>query len=44
LGSTQIILVDISGFILVPIYVHGMRKYERAIRETGQKKTIMFYE
>lgn len=30
--SAPFILVGFSGFILVPIYVHGMRKYEHAIK------------
>jgi MFS family permease len=34
--SAPFILVGISGFILVPIYIHGMRKYEHAVRERNQ--------
>ncbi len=33
--SAPFILVGFSGFILVPIYVYGMKKYEHAIREQG---------
>lgn len=35
--SAPFILVGISGFILVPIYLHGMRRYEGAIRERTSK-------
>ncbi len=35
--SAPFILVGVSGFILVPIYIHGMRKYEHAIRERISK-------
>ena len=31
--TAPFILVGLSGFILVPIYVYGMRKYEQAIRQ-----------
>jgi len=31
--SAPFILVGLSGFILVPIYVYGMKKYERALQQ-----------
>ena len=31
--TAPFILVGLSGFILVPIYAYGMRKYEQAIRQ-----------
>jgi MFS family permease len=31
--TAPFILVGLSGFILVPIYVYGMRKYEQAVAE-----------
>ncbi|MFW9959588.1 MAG: hypothetical protein ACFFDV_01130 [Candidatus Thorarchaeota archaeon] len=35
--SAPFILVGISGFTLVPIYIHGMRKYEGALRKRTSK-------
>lgn len=31
--TAPFILVGLSGFVLVPIYAYGMRKYEQAVRE-----------
>ncbi|MFW9844531.1 MAG: hypothetical protein ACFFEV_08140, partial [Candidatus Thorarchaeota archaeon] len=35
--SAPFILVGLSGFILVPIYVYGMRKYERVMESQTEK-------
>ncbi|MFW9794238.1 MAG: MFS transporter [Candidatus Thorarchaeota archaeon] len=34
--TAPFILVGFSGFILVPIYAYGMRKYEQALKEQAQ--------
>ncbi len=39
--SAPFILVGLSGFILVPIYAFGMRKYEQAIKQREEAQEIV---